>query len=61
MAFLGQEKRDSSASQEETTVLAIGDGRTSFKSNGHGMNDGAHGRPDLFGQFDLARVWIARD
>jgi hypothetical protein len=37
------------------------DGRTGFESNGHRVDDGAHGRPDLSGQFDLARVGIAGD
>ena len=48
-------------SQEETTVLNTGDRRTSFEGYGHGLNDGAHGRPDLSGEFDLARVGITWD
>ena len=36
-------------------------GRTRFKSNGHGVHDGADGRPDFVREFDLALVRITWD
>ena len=36
-------------------------GRTRFESNGHGVYDGADGRPDFVQEFDLVRVRITWD
>lgn len=36
-------------------------GRTRFEGNRYGVYDGADGRPNFLGEFDLTLFWVVRD